>query len=58
MVVGYLKNTQITKGKKPCVLGEASTQIPSDKKAHADQICCYLLDVSSVQLKSPITKMK
>jgi hypothetical protein len=32
MIVGCLKNTQITTGKKPCVLGEASTQIPSDKK--------------------------
>ena len=47
MIVGYLKNTQITTGKKLCVLGEASTQIPSDKKdpRRAD------LDAISVQLR-------
>ena len=58
MVVGCLKNTQITTGKKPCVLGEASTQIPSNKKDPRRPDLLLLLDISYVQLKSPITKMK
>jgi hypothetical protein len=58
MVVGYLNITQIITGKKPCVLGEASTQIPLDKKGPHRPDLSFLLDISSVQLKSPITKMK
>ena len=57
MVVGCLKNTNYNR-EKPCILEEASTQIPSDKKDPRRPDLLLLLDISSVQLKSPITKMK
>ena len=56
MVVGCLKNTNYNR-EKPCILEEASTQIPSDKK-DPRRPNLLLLDVSYVQLKSSITKIK
>jgi hypothetical protein len=54
----FKKNTQIITQKKPCVLGEASTQILPEKKGPRRPDLLLLLDVISVQLKNPITKMK
>ena len=56
MVVGCLKNTNYNR-EKPCILEEASTQIPSDKK-DPRRPNLLLLDVSYVKLKSSITKIK
>ena len=57
MIVCRLKTHKLQQGKKPCVLGETSTQISSDKKGPRRSDLLLLLDVSSVQLKSSITKM-
>ena len=58
MVVGCLKTHKLQKGKNYVFQEKLAHKFHQTKKVHADQICCCLLDVSSVQLKNPITKMK